>query len=195
MEKHRGFQHELAERQVMYEATYKRGKTLAEHAPRAEQAGINLTNELLKQKWTELISAALQRQRSIEEALLACGQFDEALSSLREWLEKELPNLEDMENQPVHGDLETVSKLNDAHAELTAQIHGRRDTMNSVKERAQQMLKGKETDDSLDGLRKKLEKMDVDWEHLESLAKKRNERLKNALVDAKNFDEQIHDFV
>lgn len=79
------------------------------------------------------------RQRSIEDALLACGQFDEALSSLREWLEKSLPQLQNVQITPVYGDLETVSKLCDKHKELREQIDAHRDTLNSIKERAQQV--------------------------------------------------------
>lgn len=71
---------------------------------------------------------------------MACGQFDEALSSLREWLEKSLPNLKNIERISVYGDLETVSKLRERHKELKEQIDAHRDTLNSVKERAQQVL-------------------------------------------------------
>lgn len=71
--------------------------------------------------------------------MLACGQFDEALSSLREWLEKSLPDLRNMEIFSVYGDLETVNKLRDKHKELKEQIDAHRDTLNSVKERAQQV--------------------------------------------------------
>lgn len=58
-----------------------------------------------------------------------------------------------------------------------------------------QMLEGKLTDDSLDGLRKKLEKLNADWMLLEKLADERGERLKNAFIDAKSFDTQIHEFL
>lgn len=71
---------------------------------------------------------------------MACGQFDEALSSLREWLENKLPSLQQLENVAVYGDLETVSKLNDEHEDLKAQIAAHRATMNSVKERAQKVF-------------------------------------------------------
>lgn len=49
------------ERQSIYETTYKRGKTLSEHAPREEQKGIDQMNDLLKEKWTQLINATLQK--------------------------------------------------------------------------------------------------------------------------------------
>ncbi|VDK80304.1 unnamed protein product, partial [Onchocerca ochengi] len=185
LEKHRKFQHELMEQQAAYEAIYKRGKALSEHAPREEQGGIDLMNEMLKEKWTQLVNATLQKQRSIEDALLASGQFDEALSSLREWLEKSLPNLQNMETIPVYGDLETVSKLRDEHNELKDQIDAHRNTLDSVKERAQQMLE-KETDDSLDGLREKVEKVNLDWVLLEELAKRREEQVKNQMAKDEN---------
>ncbi|MCP9258009.1 hypothetical protein DINM_001173 [Dirofilaria immitis] len=168
LEKHKKFQHELMEQQVIYEATYKRGKTLSEHAPREEQKEIDLMNEMLKERWTQLVNAALQKQRSIEDALLACGQFDEALFSLREWLEKSLPNLQNMETISVYGDLETVEKLRDEHNELKEQIDAHRDTLNSMKERAQQILE-KETDNSLDGLREKSQTTEGESEILEQM--------------------------
>ncbi|VDP23403.1 unnamed protein product [Onchocerca flexuosa] len=61
LEKHRKFQHELTEQQAAYEATYKRGRALSEHAPREEQEGIDLMNEMLKEKWTQLVNATLQK--------------------------------------------------------------------------------------------------------------------------------------
>ncbi|KAM3720341.1 Microtubule-actin cross-linking factor [Dirofilaria immitis] len=194
LEKHKKFQHELMEQQVIYEATYKRGKTLSEHAPREEQKEIDLMNEMLKERWTQLVNASLQKQRSIEDALLACGQFDEALFSLREWLEKSLPNLQNMETISVYGDLETVEKLRDEHNELKEQIDAHRDTLNSMKERAQQILE-KETDNSLDGLREKVRKVNADWLLLEELAKKRDEQLKVSYDVAKNFNDEIHEFL
>ncbi|EFO27979.2 spectraplakin [Loa loa] len=194
LDKHRKFQHELTKQQTVYEATYKRGKVLSEHAPRKEQAGIDLMNELLKERWTQLVNATLQKQRSIEDALLACGQFDEALSSLREWLEKSLPNLQNMETISVYGDLETVNKLCDKHNELKEQIDAHRDTLNSVKERAQQMLR-KEMDDSLGGLKEKVEKVSEDWVLLEELARRREEKLKISYDIAKNFNYEIHEFL
>ncbi|VDN02146.1 unnamed protein product [Thelazia callipaeda] len=194
LEQHREYQNELNERQTMYEATFKRGKSIAEHAPRDEQKGINLMNEILKEKWTQLVNTTLYRHRSIEDALLACGQFDEALLSLREWLEKSLPDLQNLESTSVFGDLETVNKLYDDHKELKKQIDAHQETMKSIKERAQQIL-DKEMDGSLDSLRKKVEQLNADWLLLEKLAAEREERLKVSFDIAKNFDDSIHEFL
>lgn len=53
------------------------------------------------------------RQHKLEEALLFSGQFMDALQALVDWLYKVEPQL--AEDQPVHGDLDLVMNLMDAH--------------------------------------------------------------------------------
>lgn len=55
----------------------------------------------------------LCRQHKLEEALLFSGQFMDALQALVDWLYKVEPQL--AEDQPVHGDLDLVMNLMDAH--------------------------------------------------------------------------------
>ena len=53
------------------------------------------------------------RQRKLEEALLFSGQFKDAIQVLLDWLYKKEPLL--AEDQPVHGDLDTVTSLMEEH--------------------------------------------------------------------------------
>lgn len=55
----------------------------------------------------------IRRQRKLEEALLYCGQFKDALEALLDWLKKTEKLLSD--EGPVHGDLDTVNALIDQH--------------------------------------------------------------------------------
>lgn len=55
----------------------------------------------------------LRRQRKLEEALLFCGQFKDALEALMDWLRKKEREL--AEDSPVHGDLDTVMALVEQH--------------------------------------------------------------------------------
>lgn len=55
----------------------------------------------------------MSRQHKLEEALLFSGQFAEALQALVDWLYRVEPQL--AEDQPVHGDIDLVSNLMDAH--------------------------------------------------------------------------------
>lgn len=49
----------------------------------------------------------------LEEALLFSGQFKDAMQALLDWLYKVEPLLS--EDQPVHGDLDTVTSLEEEH--------------------------------------------------------------------------------
>ena len=55
----------------------------------------------------------VDRQRKLEEALLFSGQFKDAMQALLDWLYKVEPLL--AEDQPVHGDLDTVNSLEEEH--------------------------------------------------------------------------------
>jgi dystonin len=53
------------------------------------------------------------RQKDLEDALLVSGQFKDALQMLLDWLYKVEPKLS--EDQPVHGDIDTVTSLIEEH--------------------------------------------------------------------------------
>ena len=79
------------------------------------------------------------RQRDIEEALLESGQFDDALSSLREWLEKTLPVVEGRSRESVYGDVETVNQFVEENQSLKEEIKSRQASLASVRQRAEQV--------------------------------------------------------
>ena len=56
---------------------------------------------------------SVYRQRQLEEALLFSGQCRDAMQALLDWLYKVEPSL--AEDQPVHGDRETVVSLIEEH--------------------------------------------------------------------------------
>ena len=49
----------------------------------------------------------------LEDSLLVAGQFKDALQLLLDWLYKVEPSLN--EDQPVHGDIDTVNNLTEQH--------------------------------------------------------------------------------
>lgn len=63
----------------------------------------------------------LYRQRKLEEALLYCGQFKDALQALLDWLKRTEKELSD--EGPVHGDLDTVTALIDQHKVIKCEIY------------------------------------------------------------------------
>lgn len=58
------------------------------------------------------------------------------------------------------------------------------------------MLSDKEEgDDSVNGLRGKLEQLNADWANIETLATNKETRLKEALADAESFNTDAHAFL
>ncbi|MFH4984516.1 hypothetical protein AB6A40_011225 [Gnathostoma spinigerum] len=139
LDRHKEFQRELASRQPMYDTVCKRGRALEEHAPRSEQSSISEKVENLRQIWTHLCNLSVQRQRDIEEALLASGRFDEALSSLRDWLSIQLPSLRSAKDEKLKGDLDTVSQSIELQKGLESELESKRASLKSVQQHAEQV--------------------------------------------------------
>lgn len=74
-----------------------------------------------KENACHLPRVSLCRQHKLEEALLFSGQFMDALQALVDWLYKVEPQL--AEDQPVHGDLDLVMNLMDAHKVMAEVQH------------------------------------------------------------------------
>ena len=95
LDEHKHLMEQIQRRNGLYEDTRLRGDILGEHAPAPEKRKIEEANEELRQEWTELSKKALKRQRSLEEALIQSGRFEEVLAELLEWLQTKLPPLEE----------------------------------------------------------------------------------------------------
>ena len=68
------------------------------------------------QYYSALTDVLLSRQKSLEDSLLVVGQFKDALQLLLDWLYKVEPSLN--EDQPLHGDVDTVNSLIEQHKAL-----------------------------------------------------------------------------
>lgn len=91
---HRVFMEGIKRRAQAYAEVQHRGQALEEHAPPGEKRQVEEANAELTARWEELTRGALKRQRSLEEALIQSGKFDEVLAELLEWLSTKLPPLE-----------------------------------------------------------------------------------------------------
>lgn len=111
--KHRDVQRALSGKQATYDSTMRLGKALKEKAPKSDEHQLNKMINELKEKWNMVCTKSVDRQRKLEEALLFCGQFKDAMEALLDWLRKTEKRLTD--DGPVHGDLDTVMALVEQH--------------------------------------------------------------------------------
>ncbi|XP_022258014.1 dystonin-like, partial [Limulus polyphemus] len=116
LSKHKEFQRALGAKQPTYDSTMKLGRTLKDKCPKSDVETLQDMLEELKNKWNSVCNKSVDRQRMLEEALLFSGQFKDAIQALIEWLDKAKDTL--ATDQPVHGDLDTVTSLVDQHKDL-----------------------------------------------------------------------------
>lgn len=121
--KHKEFQKMLGTKQLAFDNVIRKGKALKGKAPKTDIPVIVDMMNQLKCKWSELCSKSVDRQQILEEALLYSGQYKDALQAVLDWLYKVEPNL--TEDQPVHGDVDTVNSLCEEHTAFKQELQKR----------------------------------------------------------------------
>ena len=121
--KHKEFQRMLGAKQPAFDHVTRKAKVIKDKAPKTDIPVIQDMVNQLKNKWNMLCVKSVDRQRTLEEALLYSGQFKDALQALLDWLYKVEPNL--TQDQPVHGDLDTVNSLCEEHKAFQQELHKR----------------------------------------------------------------------
>ncbi|XP_017464287.1 PREDICTED: dystonin isoform X11 [Rhagoletis zephyria] len=177
---------QLTIKQTSYDSTIRSGKNLLERAPKGDETILLKMLTELKEKWTTVWSKSIERQRKMEEALLLSGQFSDALFELLDWLKKAKNRLN--ENGLVHGDLETVQGLLEHHKHIEHDLQKRAAQMQGVLKTGRELATSsdnKETDQQLNELQ-------TLWDEVKEAAKRRNERLQEALKDAEKLNREIH---
>ncbi|XKL59374.1 hypothetical protein PGB90_000390 [Kerria lacca] len=187
--KHREFQRALSGKQATYDLTMRMGKALKEKAPKTDEPHLKQMMAELKEKWNTVCSKSVDRQRKLEEALLYCGQFKDALEALLEWLKKTEKELS--EDGPVHGDLDTVTALIDQHKAFEQDFFNRTSQLESVKETANELIKKANPEDAA-LLKSQLNEIDSLWNRTSKLSERKSNRLKDALKDAEELHRSVH---
>ena len=100
LHKHKDFQRALGAKQPALDLVIRRGKMLKDKAPKSDSPILQEMINQLKTKWNALCGRSVDKQRSLEEALLYSGQFKDALQALLDWLTRVEPQLG--EQQRLH---------------------------------------------------------------------------------------------
>lgn len=195
LEENKELLEELASKKPLYESTEKRGKTLQDHAPTVEKPDIHKLNTELANKWKKVHSDALKRQRSIEDALVQSGKFDEALEEAFKWLSSKLPSLEaDVANGNCQGDLDTLTQVSNEHQELVQEVQRRKAGIEQLRARANKILEAPETSDKEKAeIEDKMNELKDQWDRLEKACAEKERQLRDGLGNAVDLDEMLQD--
>jgi phospholipid N-methyltransferase len=185
-ERHAELQKRVSDTRADYESTIILGRTCRDHAPVDEKDIIQKMLDEARAKWSSLSNKCVDRARTLEEALLMSGQFDEAVRALIAWLSSEAaPTLGD--TQRVAGDVDTVHWLREQHRHMCEQLNARRANVHTVHTAADELrtTADEQTKASIDA---DLQRLDSQWQHVNEQMLKMTARLHDAQEEAQAFD-------
>ncbi|XP_053942180.1 microtubule-actin cross-linking factor 1 isoform X16 [Cuculus canorus] len=189
LSKHKEFQKTLGGKQPVYDTTIRTGRALKEKAllPDDTQKLDNLLGEV-RDKWDTVCGKSVERQHKLEEALLFSGQFMDALQALVDWLYKVEPQL--AEDQPVHGDLDLVMNLMDAHKVFQKELGKRTGTVQVLKRSGRELIESSRDDTTW--VKVQLQELSNRWDTVCKLSVSKQTRLEQALKQAEEFRAAVH---
>nr|XP_056702719.1 microtubule-actin cross-linking factor 1 [Euleptes europaea] len=189
LSKHKEFQKTLGSKQPVYDTTIRTGRALKEKAqfPDDTQSLDHLFGEV-RDKWDTVCGKSVERQHKLEEALLFSGQFMDALQALVDWLYKVEPQL--AEDQPVHGDLDLVMNLMDAHKVFQKELGKRTGTVQVLKRSGRELIENSRDDTTW--VKVQLQELSNRWDTVCKMSVLKQTRLEQALKQAEEFRTAVH---
>ncbi|XP_052234757.1 dystonin-like isoform X4 [Dreissena polymorpha] len=168
------FQHLLAAKHPAFYSASRLGRNLKDRCTKTDPERDELQQMLddLKNKWNSVRSVVSKSQNKLDEALLTSGRVADALSSMLEWLGKVQSSLG--EDQPILGDLDTVSMLIEQHKALQQELSAREQTVAAMK-----------ASGNLPPVQ--MEELTSLWESVNALSDLRENNLKESLQLAEEF--------
>ncbi|XP_078279424.1 microtubule-actin cross-linking factor 1 isoform X11 [Rhinoraja longicauda] len=187
--KHKDFQKTLGGKQPVYDTTIRMGRSMKDKASHADdsQKLDNLLGEV-RDKWDTVCGKSVERQHKLEEALLFSGHFIDALQALVDWLYKVEPQL--AEDQPVHGDLDLVMNLLDAHKVFQKELGKRTGSVQILKRSARELIENSHDDTTW--VKVQLQELSIRWDIVCKLSVSKQTRLEQALKQAEEFRNAVH---
>ncbi|XP_072357310.1 microtubule-actin cross-linking factor 1 isoform X21 [Scyliorhinus torazame] len=189
LSKHKDFQKTLGGKQPVYDTTIRMGRSMKDKASLTDdrQKLDNLLGEV-RDRWDTVCGKSVERQHKLEEALLFSGQFTDALQALVDWLYKVEPQL--AEDQPVHGDLDLVMNLMDAHKVFQKELGKRTSSVQVLKRSARELIENSHDDTTW--VKVQLQELSIRWDTVCKLSVSKQTRLEQALKQAEEFRNAVH---
>ncbi|XP_050806456.1 dystonin isoform X9 [Gopherus flavomarginatus] len=154
----------------------------------------NLEHDLedVNTRWKTLNKKVAQRAAQLQEALLHCGRFQDALESLLSWL----IDTEDLvaNQKPPSAEFKVVKAQIQEQKLLQRLLDDRRPTVEVSKREGEKIAESAEPADKVKIL-KQLSLLDSRWDALLSKAETRNRQLEGILVVAQQFHETLEPLV
>ncbi|XP_046288542.1 dystonin isoform X19 [Marmota monax] len=165
------------------------GQGLIQSAPKSTSTqGLEHDLDEVNTRWKTLNKKVAQRAAQLQEALLHCGRFQDALESLLSWM---VDTEELVANQkPPSAEFKVVKAQIQEQKLLQRLLDDRKSTVEVIKREGEKIAATAEPADQVKIL-KQLSLLDSRWEALLNKAEMRNRQLEGILVVAQQFHEAL----
>lgn len=186
LEKIQKIQRALTAKQQEYDSLLQSGKNLISKAPKSDEPELKQMINELKELWQVNCTKTVNAQRKLEEILMVAGQFNEALNAILDWLKKSKSKFTD--ESRVHGDIDTVSNLNDQHKRFENDMQSRVKQVESIIENGNKLNSQQPAPNVMNILRE----VEQTWDFVKKYSVDRREKLNEALKDAENLHKKFN---
>jgi len=153
----------------------------------ADPATLRSNLKGLKEQFARIEDKAARRLRDIQDAMSRVAASD-AIQEVAGWLERAKKVLINEEN--VHGDLDTVNALIEQHKSFQEELAARQPTMNEVRRMEQELTNSSPQNGAL--VREELNSLINQWREIERLTRDKSLKLEEALKAAEQMHGSVH---
>ncbi|XP_036397778.1 microtubule-actin cross-linking factor 1-like [Megalops cyprinoides] len=178
----------LCSKQPLYYSTIRSGSSMRNKAtlPTDTQKLDTLLGEV-RDKWDRVCVKSMERQQALEESMLCSGQCEGAIQLMVDWLCRAEPQLS--EDQPIHGDLDLVAHLLEAHKVFQRELWKRTSSVQALKRSAGELMETGRGDAAWVGVL--LQELSLRWDRVCTLSVNKQNRLQQALKQAQEFRNMV----
>lgn len=165
----------------------KAGEDLIREDLIADPPALRANLEALKEQLARIEDKADKRLRDIQNAMSRVAASD-AIQDLAKWLDRAKKVMVNEEN--VHGDLDTVNALIEQHKSFQEEIAARQPTMNEVRRLEQELSNTSPQNGAI--IRDELSALSNQWRDVERLTREKSAKLEEALRAAEQMHGSVH---
>ncbi|KAG5872490.1 hypothetical protein JTB14_037535 [Gonioctena quinquepunctata] len=185
------FKDEVDPHMVKVEALNRQAQELTERTSADQAASIKEPLSAVNKRWDDLLRGIVERQRSLENALLRLGQFQHALNELLVWIGRTDKTLDEL--KPVAGDPQILEIELAKLKVLINDIQAHQTSVDTLNDAGRQIIESGA--DEASATQEKLNTLNTQWRSLMQKAADRQRELEDALNDAQRFNAEIQDLL
>uniref|UniRef100_A0A7M5V1J7 Uncharacterized protein n=1 Tax=Clytia hemisphaerica TaxID=252671 RepID=A0A7M5V1J7_9CNID len=160
--------------------------------PNADSSKVDEPLDALNDRFNDLNQGVSDRQSKLEDALVQCGQLDDAIKSMLKWLE-DTGEIVDSQKPIAAADKNVLKEQINGHKFLTRMFDDREPSVQNLNKTGDELLATTEDEDKKAEIRADLDKVNEMFGDLKGKVDDRAKKLDETLVAAEKFNKDFDD--